>query len=431
MGLSRRTGGIPHLTVGRGPSLTINGAMTDFPTGFLWGSSTAAHQVEGGNTNNDWWRWEHTPGSTARESSGDAIDHWNRYDSDFALLASLGQNAHRFSIEWSRIEPAEGEFSRAALDHYARVLDSLDRNGLIALTTLYHFTVPIWFAERGGWLAEDALDIFGRYVATVSETIGDLMPYACTINEPQIVASNGHALGWFPPGHRDVDEATRVNTVLAAAHRTATAALRAGRGRPKIGTCLQLPVFEPKRPDDTDDVAAADLLTSLMVDTHIDDLRAGGDVGDFVGLQYYTRAVVDSRSDGFIAAPAEGAETTQMGWEVYPEGLGRMLRRIADAGLPVIVTENGIATADDRQRVRYLASHLAEVKGAIDAGVDVRGYMYWSSFDNFEWAHGYAPLFGLVGIDRSDRLRRVVRPSAVVFGDVAGGAPIPRGDRDA
>ena len=393
--------------------------MTDFPREFLWGSSTAAHQVEGGNTNNDWWRWEHTPGSTATEPSGDAIDHWNRYDGDFALLASLGQNAHRFSIEWSRIEPAEGEFSQVALDHYARVLESLDRHGLTAFATLYHFTLPLWFVDRGGWLAKDALDIFGRYVEKVAGTIGDLIPYACTINEPQVVASNGHALGWFPPGNRDVDEAIRVNTVLAGAHRTATAALRAGKGHPKIGTCLQLPVFQPLRPDNEEDTATADLLRALMVDSHIDDLRAGGDAGDFVGLQYYTRAVVDAAAEGYVVPPAEGAETTQMGWEVYPEGLGEMLRRISDTGLPVVVTENGVATADDRQRVRYLGSHLAEVKAAIDAGVDVRGYIYWSSFDNFEWAHGYAPLFGLVGIDRPNGLRRVVRPSAVVFGEIA------------
>lgn len=402
--------------------------MSDFPRGFLWGSSTAAHQVEGGNINNDWWRWEHTPGSTARESSGDAIDHWNRYDTDFALLASLGQNAHRFSIEWSRIEPAEGEFSRAALYHYARVLESLAGHGLTAFATIYHFTLPLWFAERGGWLANDALEIFGRYVEKVAGTLGDLIPYACTINEPQIVASNGHALGWFPPGHSDVDEAMRVNSVLAAAHRTATAALRSGRGHPEVGTCLQLPVFEPRRPENAEDVAAADLLTSLMVDTHIDDLRAGGDVGDFVGLQYYTRAFVDASATGFVVPPGPGVETTQMGWEVYPEGLGRMLRRISDAGLPVVVTENGIATADDRQRVRYLGSHLREVKGAIESGVDVRGYMYWSSFDNFEWAHGYTPLFGLVGIDRSDSLRRVVRPSAVVFGEIASGGSLPETD---
>jgi beta-glucosidase len=248
--------------------------MSDFPGGFLWGSATAAHQVEGGNTNSDWWQWEHNPGGTTVESSADGIDHWHRYDEDFALLAALGQNAHRFSLEWSRIEPAEGEFSRAALDHYARVLESLARHGLSAFATLYHFTLPQWFAARGGWLADGALDLFGRYVNKVALTLGDLIPYACTINEPQIVALQGYWRGAFPPGRRSREEALRVNSVLAAAHRTATAALRSAHGRPKVGTCLQLPCIEPLRRDSADDIAAAEMVRAAMVDFHIDDLRA-------------------------------------------------------------------------------------------------------------------------------------------------------------
>jgi beta-glucosidase len=381
--------------------------MSDFSGGFLWGSATAAHQVEGGNTNSDWWQWEHTPGGTTVESSGDGIDHWHRYDEKFALL------------EWSRIEPAEGEFSRAALDHYARVLESLARHGLSAFATLYHFTLPQWFAARGGWLADGALDLFGRYIDKVAHTLGDLIPYACTVNEPQIVALQGYWRGAFPPGRRNRDEALRVNSILAAAHRTATAALRSGHGRPKVGTCLQLPCIEPLRGDSADDIAAAEMLRTAMVDFHIDDLRLGGDVGDFVGLQYYTRFQVDATAPGFIATPAAEAETTQMGWEVYPEGFGRMLRRLVEAGLPIVVTENGIATADDNQRMRFLAAHLHQLKQAMDAGVDVRGYMYWSSFDNFELAHGYRPTFGLIAIDRGDHYRRVVRPSAVAYGTVA------------
>ncbi|HET7522524.1 MAG TPA: family 1 glycosylhydrolase, partial [Acidimicrobiales bacterium] len=314
------------------------------------------------------------------------------------------------------------------LDYYSRVIDALLEAGIEPAVTLYHWDLPQALQDEGGWANRDIAGWFGEFAAIAGETFGDRVARWITLNEPQVVASNGHALGWFPPGHRDIEEATRVNSVLAAAHRTATAALRAGKGNPRVGTCLQLPFFEPRRADSAEDVATADLLRSLMVDAHIDDLRAGGDVGDFVGLQYYTRAVVDASAPGFVVPPSDRVETTQMGWEVYPEGFGKMLRRISETGLPVVVTENGIATADDRQRVRYLASHLREVQGAIESGVDVRGYMYWSSFDNFEWAHGYAPLFGLVGIDRSASLRRVVRPSAVLFGEVAGGAPLPADD---
>jgi beta-glucosidase len=173
------------------------------------------------------------------------------------------------------------------------------------------------------------------------------------------------------------------------------------------------------RPESADDIAIADLARGFMVDEHIDDLRQGGDVGDFVGLQYYSRVRIDASNPQIIAAPPQTAQTTQMGWEVYPEGFGPVLRRLADTGLPIVVTENGIATTDDAQRVDFLASHLRQVKDALDDGVDVRGYLYWSSFDNFEWAHGYAPTFGLVGIDRADGYRRIVRPSAVAYGRVA------------
>lgn len=393
--------------------------MSGFPADFLWGSATAAHQVEGGNTNNDWWDWEHDPSSPAVESSGDAIDHWNRYSEDFALLASLGQNAHRFSLEWSRIEPAEGEFSRAALDHYARVLDCLGDNGLTAFATLYHFSMPRWFAQRGGWLAPDALDLLGRYAEKVAGVLGDRIPYACTINEPQIVALMSYGTGQFPPGATDLGKALQANGVLATAHRTVTEALRSGRGKPQIGTCLQLPPVEPLDPDSDADVARAAGLRGLLVDSHLADLRAGGDVGDFVGLQYYTRIRVDGAAERPVAPAPEGAETNQLGWEVHPAGFGQVLRQLDQVGLPIIVTENGIATSDDGQRVRFLKSHLSELQRAMTDGVDVRGYLYWSSFDNFEWSHGYAPTFGIIGIDREDGLRRVVRPSAVAYGEVA------------
>ena len=395
--------------------------MPSFPTGFLWGSATAAHQVEGGNHNNDWWDWEHDPASPAVESSGDAIDHLHRYDDDFALLASLGQNAHRLSLEWSRIEPAPGEFSQAALDHYARVLDSLATHGLTAFVTLHHFTLPRWFAARGGWLADDALDIFGRYVERVATALGDRIPYACTVNEPQIVALGCYLNGEFPPGHRDIGEAVACNATLAQAHRTAVAALRAASGTPRIGTCLHLPYLEALRPGDEADEGAAAMARAVMVDHHIDDLRAGGDVGDWVGLQYYTRTRVDA------VRRCAGHRTAARGLRDDAHGLGgapgRVRRRCCDGsptpGCPSSSPRTASRPPTTTQRVRYLDSHLTELDRAMADGVDVRGYLYWSSFDNFEWARGYAPTFGLVGVDRADGLRRVPRRSAHLFGEVA------------
>lgn len=392
--------------------------MTEFRAGFLWGSATAAHQVEGGNHNNDWWEWEHRGDSPCQESSGDGIDHWNRYREDFALLASLGQNAHRFSLEWSRIEPAENEFSHAALDHYARVLDSLHDQGLTAFVTLYHFTLPRWFAQRGGWMADDAVQLFGRYVERVADRLGDLMPYVGTVNEPSVLVANAYLTGAFAPGEKDIEKCRQVNRTLAVAHRVAVAALRSGRGRPAVGTCLQISPVDPLRPGDPDDLATVRKIQDFFADPNLDDLAAADDPGDFVGLQYYSRGLADATAPSLSCPPPEGAETTQMGWEVYPAGFGRVLRELATLGLPIIVTENGIATTDDEQRRRFLTSHLTELKKAIDDGVDVRGYFHWSAFDNFEWGT-YTPRFGRIGIDRDNDLRRIVRPSAVLYGEVA------------
>ena len=385
--------------------------MRDFPEGFLFGSSTAAHQVEGGNVNNDWWAWEHAPHTTCVEPSGDAIDQWHRYADDFALLAELGQNAHRMSLEWSRIEPAPGEFSAAALEHYRRVLGTLEQLGLTAFVTLHHFTLPRWLAEQGGWLARDAVERFARYTERVAAALGDLMPFAGTINEPQIVALMGYREGVFPPGLRNPVMFERVTRRLIAAHAAAVAAVKGGRGDPLAGVCLQLPAFEPARRDDPACVQACAELLRAMEDVYLEDLA-----GDWVGVQYYTRQRVEP--GGFAPAP-EGAPLTQMGWELHPEGLHRAIVSAARTGLPVYVTENGIATADDAQRVAYMRDHLAEVARAISDGVDVRGFHYWSSFDNFEWAEGYRPTFGLIGIDREDGLRRVVRPSARAYGELA------------
>lgn len=395
-------------------------ADRDFPDGFLWGSATAAHQVEGGNVNNDWWAWEHAPGTTAVEPSGDAIDHYHRFDDDFRLLAGLGQSAHRFSIEWSRIEPAPGEWSQAALDHYARVLESLARHGLTAFATLMHFTLPRWLAERGGWLAPGAVDVFGRFVEKVAGALGDLMPYACTVNEPQIVALHGYLLGYHPPGVHNPTLWRRAARTLVRAHETALDALTAGpsqrRDRPLAGVCLQLPALQPARAGDHGCITRWHELEHEMVDVYLDGLR-----GDYVGLQYHTRMRVDPAVPGGFGRPPDTAPLTQMGWELHPDGLRDRLHKAASTGLPVVVTENGIATGRDSDRVDYLETHLGAVAQAVREGVDVRGYLYRSSFDTFEWAEGYRPTSGLVGIDRADGLRRVVRPSAYAYGRVAHG----------
>ncbi len=392
----------------------------DFPEDFFFGSSTSAHQVEGGNTNNDWWDWEHRPGVPAAASSGDAIDHYHRYEADFDLLAALGHNAHRLSLEWSRIEPAPGEWSQAALDHYKRVLTALAGRGMTGFVTLMHFTLPRWLAERGGWLAPDAVERFATYAGKVATELGDLIPYVGTINEPQIAAFYGYLTGQFPPGRSDFDDWGAAGAAQLAAHQAAVDVLRSGRGSPRSGICLQLPALEPARPGDAECEEAVALLREEMFTRYIGGLRADPKTaGDFVGVQYYTNVRIDPTVLDRPVPPPEGVWLSQVGWEWHPEGLRAALHAAASVGLPLVITENGIATADDAERVDYLEAHLRALRQAMDDGLDVRGYLYWSSFDTFEWNAGFRPTYGLVGVDRARGLARVVRPSAAAFAAMA------------
>ncbi len=389
----------------------------DFPSGFLWGSSTAAHQVEGGNVNNDWWAYEHDP-SSACEPSGDAIDHYHRYADDFALLSSLGHNAHRLSLEWSRIEPAPCEFSSAAIAHYRRVLSTLAATGLTPFVTLHHFTVPRWFADQGGWLAPDAVEVFGRYCARVASALGELMPFVCTINEPQMVALHGYLEGIHPPGITNPVLWKRVGRVLQSAHQAAVRAMRTGSGRPQTGLVVQLPLLTPARPYDEGCRVFHRAMQRELIDLYLDGL-VGPDRGDWLGVQYYRKQWLDPSCPTLFAEPPAGTQMTQMGWAVHPDGFRKMLHRAAEVGLPIYVTENGIATEDDAERVEYLMSHLAALAQARAEGVDVRGYLHWSAFDNFEWAYGYGPKFGLVAVDRDNDLARRPKRSAYILEGIA------------
>ncbi len=381
---------------------------TTFPDGFLWGTATAAHQTEGGNWNNDWWAWEHAPGTPCREPSGDACDHFHRYPDDLDLLASFGFDTYRFSLEWSRIEPEDGEFSAAALDHYRRMCDASLARGLAPIVTFHHFTTPRWVAARGGWTNAETAELFGRFCERAARRLGDVAARVCTINEPNIVADIGHRWGVFPPGLRDPAMRLRANAVLLAAHRRAVDAIRSACGATPIGLTLAMQDYQAVDGGE----AVRDQERRDMEDGFLEGVR--GD--DYVGVQTYTRVRVGP--DG-PRQPAAGARVTQMGWEYWPEALEACIRRAhALAGIPVLVTENGIAIDDDRERIEYVERALRGVQACLADGLPVQGYVYWSLLDNFEWAFGYAPRFGLVAVDR-DTQRRTPRPSARWLGAVA------------
>jgi beta-glucosidase len=383
-----------------------------FPEGFLWGTATAAHQVEGGNWNNDWWAWEHNPSSGCAEPSGDACDHLWRYPDDIAMLADLGFNTYRFSLEWSRIEPEEGEFSRAALDHYRRMCATCREHGLTPVVTFHHFTTPRWVCHHGGWEEPDTAVRFARFAERAAAHLSDVMGWACTINEPNIVAIAGYLSGAFPPGRRDTALRRAVNDIFIDAHRRATEAIKSVA--PDVPVGLTLAMTDYQAVDGGEDKRAS--IRRNMEDVYLDAVAAAGD--DFLGVQVYSRSLIGP--EGARRAP-DGAETTQMGYEFYPEALAACLRVASTATggqVPLVVTENGIAAADDDRRIAYVSRALQGVGACIDDGLDIRGYTYWSLLDNFEWARGYEPTFGLVAVDRAT-FARTVKPSARWLGAIA------------
>ncbi len=379
-----------------------------FPDGFLWGSATAAHQIEGGNVNNDWWAFEHDPRSPCLESSGDACDSFHRWPEDLDLVAGLGFGVYRFSLEWSRIEPAQDEWSLASLDHYRAICGGCRERNLVPVVTFHHFTTPRWLAGRGGWEAADAPERFARFCQRAVAHLGDLVGWACTLNEPNIVAMMGYGYGIFPPGLRDWDRRREVNGALCRAHRLGTEALRSGPGAFPVGLTLSMNDYQAL-------AGGEDRLAELRGEN--EDVFLHSTAGDdFIGVQTYSRVRVDASG---MLGPEPGVPVTQMGYEYWPESLEVTVRRAAAVtGLPVLITESGIGTDDDARRRRYVTEALAGVRRCLDDGIDVRGYVYWSLLDNFEWILGYRPTFGLVAVDR-ETFTRTPKPSAAWLGSVA------------
>ena len=375
---------------------------TTFPDGFLWGTATAAHQTEGGNWNNDWWAWEHAPNTAAEEPSGDACDHYWRYPEDLDLLVELGFGAYRFSLEWSRIEPEDGEWSTAQLDHYGRMIDACRERALLPVVTFHHFTTPRWVAATGGWTNPETAERFARFCERAGSYLGDRIGLACTINEPNIVPLMGYLMGMFPPGRSDdLDGYAKATDTLVGAHRQAVEALKACPGDFPIGMTLSMSDWgaEPGHEEKIDEYRS-----------HHEDVylhAARGD--DFFGVQAYSRTRV---GEAGVIGPEPGVEVLDMGYEYWPRAAEASIRHAAEiTGAPIYVTENGIGTDDDALRVRYLRESLAGVARTIDEGFDVRGYFHWSLMDNFEWAFGYRLMFGIVAVDRATQAR-TVKPSA-------------------
>lgn len=398
-----------------------------FPDGFLWGSATAAHQVEGGNVNSDCWALEHASPSLFREPSGDGVDQYHRFADDMAILSGLGLGAYRFSIEWARIEPEEGVFSQAALDHYQRCIDACLARGVAPALTFHHFTLPLWQARRGGFTEAAFPDRFARYCERAAKALSGFR-IACTINElnlplfvredalrrmnsprarPRLEAAEAILGGSIDRFFLFTPRAAILEQGLAA-HARGRDAIKSARPDCQVGVTLALQ-DEQAEPGAE---AQRDRRRNDFYGVCLDAVK--GD--DFVGVQNYSRVV--SKVDGGVG-PEPGHPVTMMGYEDRPQALAAACRFAWERiRTPILVTENGWAGQDDRRRSAFIGEALWALHEAMSEGVDVRGYFYWSLLDNFEWMAGYGPTFGLIGVDRATQ-RRAIKPSAAILGEIA------------
>jgi beta-glucosidase len=428
----------------------LDGVPLTFPDGFLWGSATSSHQVEGGNDNNQWWDWEHQPGRIWNgDRSADACGWWRNAERDLERAAQLGQNAHRLSVEWSRIEPRQGEFDDAAIARYRQILEFMRGKGIKPMVTLHHFTNPRWLEERGGWLWAGTPELFARFSKHVVSRLGDICNLWCTINEPVIYAVMGYLLGLFPPGRTGLPETVRVVAGMLRAHALAASAVRAASANANVGIVHHMRLFTPASQNGLDGLVARTwdylcntaflqaLETGILPPPlgwweRVPGLRGSN---DFVGLNYYTREHISFDASApqmgfgrrFTPDHLEQSDNGRDGHtygEVYPDGLEVALKRIARLNCPIFVTEFGLPDATDDQRPRFLVRHLRVVHRAISRGLDVRGVFHWSLTDNFEWAEGWGLRFGLIALDQLTQ-ERTDRPSAQVYARMARANAIP------
>jgi beta-glucosidase len=427
-----------------------------FPASFMWGAGTSAYQVEGGITNNDWAAWENLGGKIANnDKAGRADDHYTFFDADLAQAKAMGHNSYRFSIEWARIEPTQGNYDQAQIDHYKAVVAACKKHGLKPVVTLMHFTLPEWVNSQkagavhlGGWGNAATVTAFVAFADRVVSALADDVELWITFNEPMVFLVSGYFYGEWPPGTGlDFPGAEAAMLGMIDAHAKAydkIHAIYSAKAKPvQVTIAHHHLVFDPKTPG-ADDAATmqVDHLFNHVFLTAVTEGKVEKFDGsstmkpeymkklDLLGLNYYRHNLVETNAIGPLKGlPAEDGAAklkSDIGWELYPKGMSRALMTLwTRYKLPILITENGLADATDKQRPWFLVQHLLAVQEAITAGVDVRGYLHWSLFDNFEWALGFAPRFGLQAVDYADaNLKRTPRASAALYTQIIQAARI-------
>lgn len=403
-----------------------------FPKHFFWGASTAGHQVEGGNSN-QWTVWEqHNAKELAQTAhqrlgwlpswqqvkaqaespdnyiSGAGVAHYERYEEDFDIAAQLNLNAFRFGIEWSRIEPREGEWDEAEITHYREYIASLRKRGIEPFANIWHWTFPVWFAEAGGFAKRQNLRYFKRFIEKIAEELVDDLGYIITLNEPNVYASFGYLSGEWVPNQRNPLTFLRVYRNLYKAHRIAYRVLKAKKPSLQIGIAQQLGNIQAKRPHNIIDQTATRWMRYFWNWWFINRIKKQQ---DFVGINYY----FTDYYTGLAKRVNPTVPVNDLGWYMEPEGLYPLLLRAwQHYKKPIFVTENGLADANDEYRRWWIEETIVAMERALSEGVDLRGYLHWSLLDNFEWKYGWWPQFGLVHVDRKT-MKRTIRPSAKWF----------------
>ena len=408
---------------------------------FLWGVATSAYQIEGASEN-DWTEWERLGKlKDPRARCGKAAGHRERRRSDLALLPTIGANAYRFSLEWSRIEPRRGRLEESALLEARETVESLRRLGIEPVVTLHHYTHPTWFWAEGGWEKRESVEWFRRFAAAAASAFGDLVNLWVTVNEPIVLLLGGYVAGLIPPGQRSFRAASRALEHLLRAHEEAAAALREKNRSARIGFAHNMMDFAPDRETSALDRKLVEsgerlynlaLLEAIATGEMVWSLPGEGraqfrladlpDANDYVGVNYYSRVhlrfgLAPPWRGSFAYRDPSGRGLTEMGWEIHPLGFERVLRAAAEVGRPLVVTENGIAVRDDRRRRDFLREHTLVLAHARKTGLPVEGYFYWSLLDNFEWLEAFRPRFGLYEVDYATFARRR-RPSADLFAEL-------------
>ncbi|HEX8182419.1 MAG TPA: glycoside hydrolase family 1 protein [Candidatus Saccharimonadales bacterium] len=407
----------------------ISDNIKQFPENFMWGASTASHQVEGGN-HNQWSVWEKQNAKRLASDavhdlrllpnydalrvqlqdpnnylSGAGVEHYSRYEADFDLLGQLNMNAFRFSIEWSRLEPTEGLWNEAEVEHYRRYITALKSRNIEPVLTLWHWTLPVWFADKGGFERSDNIHYFERYVRKVAEEFGAELRYVVTLNEPNVYTSFGYGTGTWPPARKRPLLAVRVYRNLIKSHIAAYDILKLTNPELQIGPAAQLSDSRPVQPRNPLNRIVIALQMRIWNWWFLNAVR---NKLDFIGVNYYFTEYRDWM--GRIKNPP--GPRSDLGWYMEPSGIQDLLQSVwRRYHKPLLIIENGLADADDKQRQWWLEQTLSALNKAMLGGVPVIGYLHWSLLDNFEWAYGWWPKFGLIAVDRHT-MKRTIRPSA-------------------